>query len=119
MPSRHKLRALGAKIYLDDFGTGYSSLAYLHQFPVDALKIDRSFVSSGQSDKIANPEIVKAVIALAQHLGFAVIAEGIETEEQERQLGALRCTLGARLPLCRDPPSKIGRELKNPVGMVF
>jgi diguanylate cyclase (GGDEF)-like protein len=86
----HKLRALGAKIYLDDFGTGYSSLAYLHQFPIDALKIDRSFVS-GQSDGIANPEIVKTVIALAQHLGFGVIAEGIETEEQERQLRALRC----------------------------
>jgi diguanylate cyclase (GGDEF)-like protein len=87
----HKLRALGAKIYLDDFGTGYSSLAYLHRFPVDALKIDRTFVS-GESDEIANPEIVKAVIALAQHLGLAVIAEGIETEEQERQLRALRCT---------------------------
>jgi diguanylate cyclase (GGDEF)-like protein len=87
----HKLRALGAKIYLDDFGTGYSSLAYLHQFPVDALKIDRSFVSNGESDEIANPEIVKAVIALAHHLGFAVIAEGIETEEQERQLRTLRC----------------------------
>jgi len=87
----HKLRALGAKIYLDDFGTGYSSLAYLHQFPVDALKIDRSFVS-GQSDEIANPEIVKAVIALAKHLGFSVIAEGIETKEQERQLRALGCT---------------------------
>jgi diguanylate cyclase (GGDEF)-like protein len=89
----HKLRALGAKIYLDDFGTGYSSLAYLHHFPVDALKIDRSFIS-GQSDEIANPEIVKTVIALAQHLGFAVIAEGVETEGQERQLRALQCTYG-------------------------
>jgi diguanylate cyclase (GGDEF)-like protein len=89
----HKLRALGAKIYLDDFGTGYSSLAYLHQFPVDALKIDRSFVS-GEGDEIANPGIVKAVIALGQHLGLALIAEGIETEEQERQLHALRCTYG-------------------------
>lgn len=89
----HKLRALGARIYLDDFGTGYSSLAYLHQFPIDALKIDRSFIS-GESDAIASPEIVKTVIALAQHLGFAVIAEGIETEEQERQLRALRCTYG-------------------------
>jgi diguanylate cyclase (GGDEF)-like protein len=89
----HKLRALGAKIYLDDFGTGFSSLAYLHQLPVDALKIDRSFVS-GQGDEIANPEIVKTIVALGQQLEFAVIAEGIETEEQERQLRALRCTYG-------------------------
>jgi diguanylate cyclase (GGDEF)-like protein len=87
----HELRALGAKVHMDDFGTGYSSLACLHKFPIDALKIDRSFVS-GQGEAIANPDIVRTVIALASQLGLETIAEGIQTEEQEMQLHALRCT---------------------------
>jgi len=84
------LRELGAEVHLDDFGTGYSSLAYLHRFPVDALKIDKSFVS-GTGAGLANPEIVETVIALARQLNLKVTAEGIETDDQEQQLRALSC----------------------------
>jgi EAL domain-containing protein (putative c-di-GMP-specific phosphodiesterase class I) len=89
---------LGVHIHLDDFGTGYSSLAYLHNFPIDALKIDRSFVSgTGASDSKAglmNIDIVQTIIALAQSLSLAVTAEGIETDEQREQLRAIGCTHG-------------------------
>jgi diguanylate cyclase (GGDEF)-like protein len=91
-----QLRRLGVRIHLDDFGTGYSSLAYLHKFPIDALKIDRSFVSGtdvGESAAgLASIEIVRTIIALAQSLSLAVTAEGIETDEQREALRALGCT---------------------------
>jgi diguanylate cyclase (GGDEF)-like protein/PAS domain S-box-containing protein len=85
--------ASGVGLHLDDFGTGYSSLAALHQFPVDALKIDRSFVASldtgGGSDVI-----VRSTIALAHSLGLRVIAEGIENKEQLQRLRTLGCEYG-------------------------
>ncbi len=88
------LRALGCKLHVDDFGTGYSSLSYLHRFPVDLLKIDRSFISrmdtSGPS-KIENSEIVLTIIQLAHNLGMGVMAEGVETVEQSDQLRAFGC----------------------------
>jgi diguanylate cyclase (GGDEF)-like protein/PAS domain S-box-containing protein len=87
----NELRALGPELHLDDFGTGYSSLAYLHRFPVNALKIDKSFVS-GIGAGLANPEIVETVIALARQLSLKVTAEGIETTEQDKQLRALNCS---------------------------
>ena len=78
---------------LDDFGTGYSSLSYLHHFPIEVLKIDRSFVKrmEGGGDHI---EIVRAIVTLAHNLGIAVVAEGVETVEQLAQLRALQCTYG-------------------------
>lgn len=78
-----RLRALGVRISIDDFGTGYSSLSYLRRFPVDTLKIDRSF--------IGDVEIVRAIVGLAHSLTKQVIAEGVETEEQLAQLRALNC----------------------------
>jgi EAL domain-containing protein (putative c-di-GMP-specific phosphodiesterase class I) len=86
-----RLKALGVRVSIDDFGTGHSSLSYLHRFPIDALKIDRSFVSAmtvGQSS------IIQAIIALGQALGLEVVAEGIETPDQLSQLHQLSCDNG-------------------------
>jgi diguanylate cyclase (GGDEF)-like protein/PAS domain S-box-containing protein len=85
----HRLRDFGVKIYLDDFGTGYSSLSHLHKLPVDALKIDRSFVRSLLlTDR---PAIVESILALARTLETGVVAEGVESEEQANQLERLGC----------------------------
>ncbi|MFW6032605.1 MAG: putative bifunctional diguanylate cyclase/phosphodiesterase, partial [Phycisphaeraceae bacterium] len=87
------LRQLGVRLSMDDFGTGYSSLACLHRFPLDVLKIDRSFVSNMglRRDYTA---VVQAIVSLAHNLGMAVIAEGIETPDQVLQLQALDADLG-------------------------
>ncbi len=77
----HALKALGVKLSVDDFGTGYSSLSYLEQFPLDELKVDRAFISKIDSVTGEAP-IVVAIIAMAHSLGFYVVAEGVETEQQ-------------------------------------
>jgi diguanylate cyclase (GGDEF)-like protein/PAS domain S-box-containing protein len=86
-----KLRELGVKVYLDDFGTGFSSLSYLHRFPVDALKIDQSFIASlsGSNQQSA---FVESIVAMARTLGTKVIAEGVEAEAQLDELVRLGCT---------------------------
>jgi EAL domain-containing protein (putative c-di-GMP-specific phosphodiesterase class I) len=84
------LREIGVQFHLDDFGTGYSSLGYLHQMPIAALKIDRSFVSAIGSDSMG-ASIVQAIIALAHSLQMQVIAEGVENETQLAQLTRLGC----------------------------
>lgn len=88
-----QLRKLEIQFSIDDFGTGYSSLSYLHRFPVDTLKIDRSFVSQMQS-KGDNSAIIKAIVTLAHMLNLDVIAEGIETTSQLAQLKLLQCEYG-------------------------
>jgi diguanylate cyclase (GGDEF)-like protein len=88
-----QLKALGLKISIDDFGTGYSSLAYLYQFPIDTLKIDRSFISRMDTD-FEHLEIVKTIVQLAWNLGMDVIAEGAETKQQTEQLRMLGCDFG-------------------------
>lgn len=86
-----QLRALGVRLSIDDFGTGYSSLTYLHRFPIDTLKIDRSFVAVLDKD---NLEIVRTILNLAENLGMDVVAEGVETQEQMSLLRNLSCQSG-------------------------
>ncbi|HEY6803195.1 MAG TPA: EAL domain-containing protein [Pyrinomonadaceae bacterium] len=88
-----QLKALGVRLSIDDFGTGYSSLSYLHRFPIDTLKIDRSFVSR-MGENGENAEIVRTILTLAHNMGMEVIAEGIEKPEQFSQLKALQCKYG-------------------------
>ncbi len=88
-----QLKRVGVQLSIDDFGTGYSSLSYLHRFPIDTLKIDRSFVSSMEGGS-ENGEIVRTVVALAKALGLNVIAEGIETIHQLHQLRILGTEYG-------------------------
>ncbi len=87
-----KLKERGIQLYIDDFGIGYSSLSYLHNLPIDALKIDRSFISHNFQQK--NLDIVKTIINMAHCLNLEVVAEGIETEEQRSILEDLGCQYG-------------------------
>jgi diguanylate cyclase (GGDEF)-like protein len=98
------LKALGVMIAIDDFGTGYSSLAYLRQFPVDALKIDRSFVS-GITHSSVSKALVHTLIELAQTLGLRTIGEGIEEEAQLRHLHDEGCDAGQGFLLSRPVPA--------------
>ncbi|QEX17574.1 hypothetical protein FRZ44_28760 [Hypericibacter terrae] len=88
-----QLRSLGVRISIDDFGTGYSSLSYLHRFPLDVLKIDRSFVLQMDNAK-EGLQIVHTILNLARSLSMEVVAEGVETERHLRKLRALGCEAG-------------------------
>jgi len=86
-----ELKAIGFDLAIDDFGTGYSSLSYLRNFPIDTLKIDRSFVVDIGNE--GGDGIVKAILSLSNALGLRTVAEGVETVEQSRFLCKNGCTL--------------------------
>jgi diguanylate cyclase (GGDEF)-like protein/PAS domain S-box-containing protein len=104
-----RIKALGIRLSLDDFGTGYSSLSYLHRFPIDTLKIDRSFVSRINLPK--NAEIVKTILTLAGNLGMDVVAEGVETREQVLQLTGMNCEYVQGYLLSKPIDGRAMREL--------
>jgi EAL domain-containing protein (putative c-di-GMP-specific phosphodiesterase class I) len=89
----HQLRGIGIRVAIDDFGTGYSSLSYLHRFPIDILKIDRSFVSR-LTNSSTGPELARAVMTLSETLNLDAVAEGIEFEPQVEALLKLGCVAG-------------------------
>jgi len=99
-----QIRALGVRVAIDDFGTGYSSLAYLQRFPVDVIKIDRSFVTP-LSDDGASDAIVRSIIQIAQVLGARTVAEGVENIAQEKALRALGCSVGQGYLFARPMPA--------------
>jgi diguanylate cyclase (GGDEF)-like protein/PAS domain S-box-containing protein len=105
-----ELKAMGIQVQMDDFGTGYSSLSYLHQLPIDAIKVDHSFISTmnGNSD---NSYLVPTIIALAHDLGMETVAEGIETADQLAQLGKLGCEWGQGYYLFRPLDSESAEAL--------
>jgi diguanylate cyclase (GGDEF)-like protein/PAS domain S-box-containing protein len=99
----HALRALGVRLSIDDFGTGYSSLSYLRRFPIDTLKVDRSFIKDIGMERSAGG-IVSAIIAVARELNLKVVAEGVETEEQLEYLKRQRCDAAQGYLLARPVP---------------
>lgn len=88
-----ELRRAGMQVHLDDFGSGYSSMSWLARLPIDAVKIDRSFIAEGSHDP-RKARVLEAMVQLARDLDLEVVAEGIETEEQEQRMVRLGCGLG-------------------------
>jgi EAL domain-containing protein (putative c-di-GMP-specific phosphodiesterase class I) len=104
-----QLQELGVQIQIDDFGIGYSSLSYLSNFPINALKIDHTFIKQ-MNDESNNLKIVQAILMLSHRLGVGVIAEGVETESQLLQLRQLGCEFGQGFFLSVPLP---GSDLRN------
>ena len=110
------IKALGVRIAIDDFGTGYSSLAYIRQFPIDVLKIDRSFVSA-MAGSHESDMLVHTLLQLGKSLGLETLAEGIETEAQLDELARLECDSGQGFLLGRPMTvANLRRTLSSMVG---
>jgi diguanylate cyclase (GGDEF)-like protein/PAS domain S-box-containing protein len=112
----HELKALGIRLAIDDFGTGYSSLVYLKRMPVDAIKVDRSFVD-GLGDDAEDTAIVSSVVRLAHAVGVQAIAEGVETREQQAHLQDLGCDLAQGFLWSRPVPAGELRALLEAHGV--
>ena len=106
----NRLKEIGVTLALDDFGTGYSSLTYVRRFPIDTLKIDRSFVD-GIVGSTEDEAIVTAVLSMGRALGVHVVAEGVETEEQAARLRMLGCTLAQGYLFSRPISADAARQL--------
>ncbi|MGH2412628.1 MAG: putative bifunctional diguanylate cyclase/phosphodiesterase, partial [Microcystaceae cyanobacterium] len=111
-----QLKALGISLCIDDFGTGYSSLSRLHEFPIDTLKIDRSFIRRLELNQTA---IVQTIVTLAHSLEMNVVAEGIETKEQLKKLQLLGCELGQGYLFSQPVNSQIASQLISDKGKMF
>jgi EAL domain-containing protein (putative c-di-GMP-specific phosphodiesterase class I) len=105
-----KLWDRSVRLHIDDFGTGYSSLSYLVRLPIHTLKIDRSFVER-MDDGDSDLEIVKTIVRLAKNLGLSIIAEGVETEDQLKQLISLGCERAQGYLLSRPVESSVASDL--------
>jgi diguanylate cyclase (GGDEF)-like protein/PAS domain S-box-containing protein len=105
-----RLKSLGVQLYLDDFGKGYSSLNYLHRFPMDILKIDRSFVSRIEEAE-GNVAILEAIVTLAHQLGMEVVAEGIQTAGQVKKIRSLGCEYGQGYLFSKPVPADEAEDL--------
>lgn len=105
-----ELRQLGVRLSTDDFGTGFSSLSYLHRFPFERLKIDRSFINKMDCDA-KSAEIVRTILMLAQNLNIETVAEGVETTQQLQQLIALGCSFGQGYLFSRPVAAAEARKL--------
>jgi EAL domain-containing protein (putative c-di-GMP-specific phosphodiesterase class I) len=117
-PIMEQIKDMDIKMHIDDFGTGYSSLRYLHDFPVDALKIDRSFID-GITDSKEKSEIVNAITTLAHSMNMEVVAEGVETEEQLNQVTSLHCEYLQGFLFSKPLESKKAEELLSQGKMDF
>jgi diguanylate cyclase (GGDEF)-like protein len=106
-----RLQSLGFGVALDDFGTGYSSLSYLHRFPVERIKLDRSFVTTLSAER--TPRIAKTIIDLGRSLGLPVVAEGIESDAQLRALRAIGCDYGQGYLFSPALPAEAAAALLN------
>ena len=104
------VRELGVHVAIDDFGTGYSSLAYLKHFPIEALKIDRSFVADLGRDS-NDAAICAAIIAMGRQLGLKIVAEGVETKEQLQFLATHGCTLAQGFYIAKPVEARRWRRL--------
>jgi len=98
-----ELKSLGVRLAIDDFGMGYSSLSYLHRYPIDILKIDRSFVSR-LTEQDDGPELARAVVMLGETLGLETVAEGVEHEDQVAKLLELGCVAAQGFLFARSAP---------------
>jgi EAL domain-containing protein (putative c-di-GMP-specific phosphodiesterase class I) len=131
IPKLKELRRLGVRIAIDDFGTGYSSLSYLQQFPIQTLKIDRSFVGDIRADE-RDASIINAIVAMARGLKLDLIAEGVENRTQLKYLHSQGCSegqgfifsppvdAGTMMNLLRENPfaSLVRQEKLDPAGIV-
>ena len=99
-----RIRAIGVRLAIDDFGTGYSSLSYLRMFPVDILKIDRSFVEGGVASR-QGEAFLRTITRLTEALSLTAVAEGVETTEQARVLREVGCGFGQGYLFARPMPA--------------
>jgi EAL domain-containing protein (putative c-di-GMP-specific phosphodiesterase class I) len=113
-----ELKALGVRLAIDDFGTGYSSLSYLRRFPVDILKVDKSFIDAVATNA-EDSALAQAIIELGHTLRLQTVAEGVEASDQASQLRTLQCELGQGFYFAQPlDPDQVAALLAGPAAAV-